>query len=188
MNKLKGMNRTTRKNYLTYALVIAAYVILEAMMRGGGLKAATKGMLVPICAYIVMALSLNLTVGVMGELSLGHAGFMSVGAFTGTAATMCLVDAIPSTGLRLCIGIVIGAVAAAIIGFLIGIPVLRLRGDYLAIVTLAFGEIIKSLVGNVYMGVDHGQLRFSMFTNELNLSSEGKARDQSMSSQVISAL
>ena len=174
MNKLKGMNRTTRKNYLTYALVIAAYVILEAMMRGGGLKAATKGMLVPICAYIVMALSLNLTVGVMGELSLGHAGFMSVGAFTGTAATMCLVDAIPSTGLRLCIGIVIGAVAAAIIGFLIGIPVLRLRGDYLAIVPLAFGEIIKSLVGNVYMGVDHGQLRFSMFTNEPNLSPEGK--------------
>ena len=174
MNKLKGMNRTTRKNYLTYALVIAAYVILEAMMRGGGLKAATKGMLVPICAYIVMALSLNLTVGVMGELSLGHAGFMSVGAFTGTAATMCLVDAIPSTGLRLCIGIVIGAVAAAIIGFLIGIPVLRLRGDYLAIATLAFGEIIKSLVGNVYMGVDHGQLRFSMFTNEPNLSPEGK--------------
>ena len=174
MNKLKGMNRTTRKNYLTYALVIAAYVILEAMMRGGGLKAATKGMLVPICAYIVMALSLNLTVGVMGELSLGHAGFMSVGAFTGTAATMCRVDAIPSTGLRLCIGIVIGAVAAAVIGFLIGIPVLRLRGDYLAIVTLAFGEIIKSLVGNVYMGVDHGQLRFSMFTNELNLSPEGK--------------
>ena len=68
MNKLKTMNRTTRKNYLTYALVIAAYVILEAMLKSGNLKAATKGMLVPICAYIVMALSLNLTVGVMGEL------------------------------------------------------------------------------------------------------------------------
>ena len=174
MNKLKGMNRTARKNYLTYALVIAAYVILEVMMKGGGLKAATKGMLVPICAYIVMALSLNLTVGVMGELSLGHAGFMSVGAFCGTAATMCLVDSIPSTGLRLVIGSVIGAIAAAIVGFLIGIPVLRLRGDYLAIVTLAFGEIIKSLVGNVYMGIDQGHLKFSMFTNELNMSPEGR--------------
>ena len=162
MNKLKGMNRTTRKNYLTYALVIAAYVILEAMMRGGGLKAATKGMLVPICAYIVMALSLNLTVGVMGELSLGHAGFMSVGAFTGTAATMCLVDAIPSTGLRLCIGIVIGAVAAAIIGFLIGIPVLRLRGDYLAIVTLAFGEIVKNIVNALYIGQDANGFHVSL--------------------------
>ena len=174
MNKLKAMNRTTRTNYLTYILVIAAYVILEVMLKGGGLKAATKGMLVPSCAYIVMALSLNLTVGVMGELSLGHAGFMSVGAFTGTATTMCLVDAVPNTALRLCIGIIVGAIAAAIVGFLIGIPVLRLRGDYLAIVTLAFGEIIKSLVGNVYMGVDHGQLKFSMFTNELNMSPEGK--------------
>ena len=174
MNRLKAMNRTTRTNYLTYILVIAAYVILEVMLKGGGLKAATKGMLVPICAYIVMALSLNLTVGVMGELSLGHAGFMSVGAFTGTAATMCLVDAVPNTAVRLCIGIIVGAIAAAIVGFLIGIPVLRLRGDYLAIVTLAFGEIIKSLVGNVYMGVDQGHLKFSMFTNELNMSPEGK--------------
>ena len=174
MNKLKSMNRTTRTNYLTYLLVIAAYVILEAMMKGPGLKAATRGMLVPICAYIVMALSLNLTVGVMGELSLGHAGFMSVGAFCGTAATMCLVESVPSTAVRLCIGIIVGAIAAAIVGFLIGIPVLRLRGDYLAIVTLAFGEIIKSLVGNVYMGVDHGQLKFCMFTNELNMSPEGK--------------
>lgn len=174
MNRLKAMNRTTRTNYLTYILVIAAYVILEVMLKGGGLKAATKGMLVPICAYIVMALSLNLTVGVMGELSLGHAGFMSVGAFTGTATTMCLVDAVPNTAVRLCIGIIVGAIAAALVGFLIGIPVLRLRGDYLAIVTLAFGEIIKSLVGNVYMGVDQGHLKFSMFTNELNMSPEGK--------------
>ncbi len=174
MNRLKGMNRTTRTNYLTYALVIAAYIILEAMMKGGGLKAATKGMLVPICAYVVMALSLNLTVGVMVELSLGHAGLMSVGAFCGTATTMCLVESVPQAGVRLCIGIVVGAIAAAIVGFLIGIPVLRLRGDYLAIVTLAFGEIIKSLVGNVYMGVDQGHLKFSMFTNELNLSPEWK--------------
>ncbi|MCR4805993.1 MAG: branched-chain amino acid ABC transporter permease [Clostridia bacterium] len=174
MNRLKGMNRTTRKNYITYLVVIAAYVILEVLMRGGGLKAATKGMLVPICAYIVMALSLNLTVGIMGELSLGHAGFMSVGAFCGTATTMCLVNAIPSGGLRLCLGIIVGTIAAALVGFLIGIPVLRLRGDYLAIVTLAFGEIIKSIVGNVYMGVDGGRLKFSMFTNELNLSPNGR--------------
>ena len=174
MNKLKTMNRTTRKNYLTYALVIAAYVILEAMLKSGNLKAATKGMLVPICAYIVMALSLNLTVGVMGELSLGHAGFMSIGAFCGTATTMCLVESVPQTGLRLLIGIVCGALAGAIAGFLIGIPVLRLRGDYLAIVTLAFGEIIKSLVGNVYMGIDQGRLKFSMFTNELDLSPQGR--------------
>ncbi len=174
MNRLKGMNRTTRKNYITYLVVIAAYVILEVLMRGGGLKAATKGMLVPICAYIVMALSLNLTVGIMGELSLGHAGFMSVGAFCGTATTMCLVNAVPSGGLRLCVGIIVGTIAAALVGFLIGIPVLRLRGDYLAIVTLAFGEIIKSIVGNVYMGVDGGRLKFSMFTNELNLSPNGR--------------
>ena len=174
MNKLKTMNRTTRRNYITYAVVIAAYVILEVLMHGPGLKAATRGMLVPICAYIVMALSLNLTVGVMGELSLGHAGFMSVGAFTGTATTLCLMETVPNPTVRLFIGIVVGALFGAIVGFLIGIPVLRLRGDYLAIVTLAFGEIIRSLIGNVYMGYDQGHLKFSMFTNNLDMSPEGK--------------
>lgn len=143
MSKLKTLSKTSRRNYLTYGVVILAYIILQAL--NGSLSSSLKGMLVPICAYVVMAVSLNLTVGVLGELSLGHAGFMSMGAFTGTAAAMALQDSISSVPLRLAVAMVIGAVFAAIAGVLIGIPVLRLNGDYLAIVTLAFGEIIKSI-------------------------------------------
>ena len=161
------LNKTTRKNFLTYGLVILAYVILQAMR--GSLSSSLKGMLVPICAYVVMAISLNLTVGVLGELSLGHAGFMSVGAFTGVTAAIALQDLVPMAPLRLAIGLAVGAAFAGIAGFLIGIPVLRLNGDYLAIVTLAFGEIIKSVFNNLYVGVDKHGLHFSLLSDKTSL-------------------
>ena len=173
MKALK-LNKTTRRNYLTYLLVILAYVILQVLGSAGAISSSLKGMLVPICAYIVMAISLNLTVGVLGELSLGHAGFMSMGAFTGTAAAMALQDAIPSAPLRLAVAMVIGAAFAALAGFLIGIPVLRLNGDYLAIVTLAFGEIIKSIFNNLYVGVDSKGLHMSLLSDTTNLAEGGK--------------
>ena len=145
--------KINRRQCITYAFVIAAYIVLQILSGQKLLSSTARGMLVPICAYVVMAISLNLTVGVMGELSLGHAGFMSVGAFMGTTAAVSLQGVIASAPLRLAIAMVIGAIFAAIIGFLIGIPVLRLRGDYLAIVTLAFGEIIKSIFTNLYIGL-----------------------------------
>ena len=111
-------------------------------------------MLVPICAYIVMAVSLNLTVGILGELSLGHAGFMSVGAFTGIVVTTALADSVPSPALRLLIAMLFAALFAGIAGVIVGVPVLRLKGDYLAIVTLAFGEIIKKYYQRALCG--HG--------------------------------
>lgn len=171
MKKL-NMNKTTRQNYLTYGLVIVAFVILQIFM--GGIPSTLKGMLVPICAYIIMAISLNLTVGVLGELSLGHAGFMSVGAFTGTTAAIMLQDVIPSGGLRLLIAVVVATLFAALAGFLIGIPVLRLQGDYLAIVTLAFGEIIKSIFNNLYLGMDSKGLHASLLSDKTNLADDGK--------------
>jgi branched-chain amino acid transport system permease protein len=119
-------------------------------------------MLVPICCYIVMAVSLNLTVGILGELSLGHAGFMSVGAFSGIIAAMSLQDAIPSTALRLVAALVVGAFFAAIAGVIVGVPVLRLRGDYLAIVTLAFGEIIRDLLNCLLVGYDSNGLHMAL--------------------------
>lgn len=172
--KMKSMSKSTRMNFATYALVILAYLLLQGLSFSGAMSSSLKGMLVPICAYIVMAVSLNLTVGVLGELSLGHAGFMSMGAFTGVTAAMALQNAVPSDGLRLAIGLVVGALFAAIAGFLIGIPVLRLRGDYLAIVTLAFGEIIKSIFNNLYVGVDEKGLHLSMLTDKTNLLDGGK--------------
>ena len=111
MKKL-WLNKTTRKNTVTYAFVIAAYVVLQLLASGGGMKASLRGMLVPICAYVVMAISLNLTVGVLGELSLGHAGFMSVGAFTGVTAAIALQNVIPSAPLRLAVAMAVGAVFA----------------------------------------------------------------------------
>ena len=170
MSKLKTLSKTSRRNYLTYGVVILAYIILQAL--NGSLSSSLKGMLVPICAYVVMAVSLNLTVGVLGELSLGHAGFMSMGAFTGTAAAMALQDSISSVPLRLAVAI--GAVFAAIAGVLIGIPVLRLNGDYLAIVTLAFGEIIKSIFNNFYLGVDADGLHASLLSDTTDLGEGGK--------------
>ena len=172
--KMKSMSKSARMNFATYALVILAYLLLQGLSFSGAMSSSLKGMLVPICAYIVMAVSLNLTVGVLGELSLGHAGFMSMGAFTGVTAAMALQNAVPSDGLRLAIGLVVGALFAAIAGFLIGIPVLRLRGDYLAIVTLAFGEIIKSIFNNLYVGVDEKGLHLSMLTDKTNLLDGGK--------------
>ena len=165
-------SKTTRKNFLTYGLVVLAYVILQAMQ--GSLSSSLKGMLVPICAYVVMAISLNLTVGILGELSLGHAGFMSVGAFTGVTTAIALQNIIPAAPVRLAIGMIVGAIFAALAGFLIGIPVLRLKGDYLAIVTLAFGEIIKSIFNNLYVGIDSKGMHFSLLSDTTNLADDGK--------------
>jgi branched-chain amino acid transport system permease protein len=109
-----------------------------------------------------MAVSLNLVVGISGELSLGHAGFMSVGAFSGVIAAMSLQNAIPSAPVRLVIAMIIGAVFAALAGFVVGVPVLRLRGDYLAIVTLAFGEIIKDIMNCLVVGVDKNGLHMAL--------------------------
>ena len=160
--KTKKMTKSFRSNLITYAMVTVAFVILFVLQKLGALSSSLSGQLVPICAYIVMAVSLNLTVGVLGELSLGHAGFMSVGAFSGVVAVACMGGS--PDALRLIIGIIIGGIFAGIAGIIVGVPVLRLRGDYLAIVTLAFGEIIKNILNCLYIGIDEAGLHFS-FTN-----------------------
>ena len=178
---MKNIKKTTKQDFITYAGVILAFVILTVMGDAGMLSRSLKGQLVPICCYIVMAVSLNLTVGILGELSLGHAGFMSVGAFSGIIAAMGLQAAIPSPVLRLVIALVVGAIFAGAAGALIGIPVLRLRGDYLAIVTLAFGEIIKELINCLIVGVDSKGLHIifnvsgAKTVNDLHMLEGGRA-------------
>lgn len=169
MMKLKTMNKTTRSNMITYTMVIIAFVIIQIMLGTGNISSRLTGQLVPICAYIVMAISLNLTVGVLGELSLGHAGFMSAGAFSGIVTASCLSQNSDNAPLVLAISMVVGGLVAAVVGILVGIPVLRLSGDYLAIVTLAFGEIIKGIVNNLYVGLDDSGLHFSMVNNTTNM-------------------
>lgn len=154
-------NKNTKNAMVTYLMVIIAYFVLQGWQMSGNMSSMMSGLLVPICIYSMMAVSLNLTVGILGELSLGHAGFMCIGAFTGAFFSKCMVGAMPD-GLRFFCAIVLGALTAAFFGFLIGIPVLRLRGDYLAIVTLAFGEIIKNLINVIYVGRDANGFHFSM--------------------------
>ena len=157
-------------NMITYGIVAAAYIIMQVLVGTGHVSSLLKGLLVPFCIYVIMAVSLNLTVGILGELSLGHAGFMCVGAFAGALFSKCMKGSINPT-LSLVIAIVIGAAAAAVFGMLIGIPVLRLRGDYLAIVTLAFGEIIKNLVNAIYLGRDSSGFHIS-FKDSMSLKLE----------------
>lgn len=165
--KSKAKQKIFINNMITYGMVVIAYVVMQLLVSTGHISSLMKGLLVPFCIYVIMAVSLNLTVGILGELSLGHAGFMCVGAFAGALFSKCMKGAMDPT-VSMLIAIVIGALTAAFFGFLIGIPVLRLRGDYLAIVTLAFGEIIKNLVNAVYLGRDGSGFHIS-FKDSLSL-------------------
>jgi len=128
------------------AIIIAIYLVLAALVEFDILNRQFKTLIVPIGANIILAVSLNLVTGFLGELSLGHAGFMSIGAYAGALFTLNMdLPGIP----EFLIAIILGGIVAAIFGFLIGVPVLRLRGDYLAIVTLAFGEIIRSIINTL---------------------------------------
>ena len=171
-NMLK--NKNTRTNLITYAVVIAAFVIMQSLNTAGVLGSSMKGYLIPICVYVSLAVSLNLLVGICGELSLGHAGFMGIGAFSGVVIAAILKDVIPNDTLRLLCAMLCGGILASIMGFVIGIPVLRLRGDYLAIVTLAFGEIMKNIIGNLYAGVDAEGFHMAISTSKMKLGEGGK--------------
>ena len=167
-------NKTTRTNVFTFLTVTVAFAVMQTMSSLGMLGSAMKGYLVPLCAYIVMAVSLNLLVGICGELSLGHAGFMGIGAFTGIVVSALLQPMIPNVVIRLTVAMFAGGIMAGIFGFLIGIPALRLRGDYLAIVTLAFGEILKNIIGNLYIGLDAEGLQVSFSAGKVQLLDGGK--------------
>ena len=161
MKKFK-LKKTTLTTIITIIAIVIAYFVMNTLNNSGVLSNVMSGLLVRICVWSIMAVSLNLVVGILGELSLGHAGFMYVGAFTGSLFTQITADMISNDLLRFVIGILIGAVTAAIFGILIGSAVLRLQGDYLAIVTLAFGEVIKGILGTVIVAFDSKGFHFSL--------------------------
>ena len=99
--------KALKQNVITYGMVIAFWAVIQIMMKTGNLSSLAKGLLVPICMYVILAVSLNLTVGILGELSLGHAGFMCVGAFSGAFFTKVAESAIPSVGVRFFIALLI---------------------------------------------------------------------------------
>ena len=136
-------------HYINY-FVIGLFTIVLGGMSAAGAKfdSSMLFLLEKVAIGIILSVSLSLVVGFLGELSLGHAGFMCVGAYLGGKVAALLVPAMGNGIVTFLIALVAGCAAAAICGIIVGIPALRLRGDYLAIVTLAFGEIVKSLFQN----------------------------------------
>ncbi|MCM1166293.1 MAG: branched-chain amino acid ABC transporter permease [Lachnospiraceae bacterium] len=169
------MKKQKLNNAITFGGTAVLCIVMSALMSAGALNGNNmlKGLLIPIGIHIILALSLNLTVGILGELSLGHAGFMCVGALCGSAVSQIVMvntDCPPVP--RLVIALAVSGIMAAVFGVLIGIPVLRLRGDYLAIVTLGFGEIVKSLATNIYLTVDANGLHFGFTKPPENVDTE----------------
>ena len=174
MKKKMNLIKSTKSTLITIGMVVVAYIIMMILTKAGALSSLLEGLLVPLCIYAIIAVALNLTVGILGELSLGHAGFMCVGAFTSAFFSFLMKDTM-AAGPRFLIAIIIGAVVSALFGLLIGIPVLRLQGDYLAIVTLAFGEIIKNVINVLYVGRDANGFHFSTKDfMSLNMEPDGK--------------
>lgn len=137
-----------KKSYLTiFAFVIAVFILLSVLTSGGTISRYWQSILILVCINIIMAVSLNITVGNLGQITLGHAGFMSIGAYTaGLLMKGGVISGLPGYFISL----LAAGLLAAIFGIAIGLPVLRLKGDYLAIVTLAFGEIIRVVAENLH--------------------------------------
>ncbi len=136
------------KHYVNYIGVAAFTIVFAILALTGSVASSTLYLLEKIAISVMLAVSLSLVVGFLGELSLGHAGFMCIGAYLGGKCSVLLEPALDNGILALIISVIIGGAAAAVCGVIIGLPALRLRGDYLAIVTLAFGEIVRSLFMN----------------------------------------
>ena len=144
MEKLKNIKWN---HYLNYIVVAAVTVIFAILSLTGVIESSDKYLLEKVAIAITLAVSLSMVVGFLGELSLGHAGFMCIGAYLGGKASVIL-EPVLGEWPALIISLILGGVVAAVFGMIIGLPALRLRGDYLAIVTLAFGEIVRSVFMN----------------------------------------
>jgi len=138
------MNTFNKKNFIINILGVSIlFVVINILIQSGMINSYISGILILVCINIVLAISLNITAGCLGQIALGHAGFMSIGAYT--AALFTKSNLIPGVG-GYVLALILGGLIAMIIGVVIGIPALRLRGDYLAILTLAFCEIIRVLI------------------------------------------
>lgn len=139
-------DRRFRACLLNLIAVVAIYFTFTLLINSGALNRYYRNILFSICINIIIAVSLNLTTGMLGELALGHAGFMAVGAFASAVITKSWAV---STAISFPIALIVGGLIAAVFGLVIGIPALRLKGDYLAIITLGFGEIIRVIITNL---------------------------------------
>lgn len=175
-NKLQ-MRTSTIKKICILAGMLLVFIIMEILIGiPGAISSQFKGLLVQICYNIILAVSLNLTVGILGELSLGHAGFMCVGAFVGAVVSKCITVFSPGIPdiFKLLLAFILGGIFAALFGLVIGVAVLRLHGDYLAIVTLAFGEIIWKLLQAVIIITDSSGIHISLGSSITGLDEQAR--------------
>lgn len=152
MSYISNVKKTFKLKYCVNYIGVAAFLVIMIILSSTGVLSRSFVNLLPKIAYsIILAVSLNLVVGFLGELSLGHAGFMCVGAYLGCYLSLFLNTYIENTFVCFLISMIAGGIFAAVFGFIIGLPALRLKGDYLAIVTLAFGEIVRNVFKNLPM-------------------------------------
>ena len=174
----KNTKTITKVDFATY--LILAFIVVSVCQAQGLVNRSLGGMLVPICCYVCMSISLNLTVGILGELSLGHAGFMAIGAYVGALCTllpeqkeiMWILDPIiwPFSVLHtpFWVAVIAGGLVAMIFAFIIAVPVLRLGDDYLGIATLGFAEIIRVVIVNA-TSITNGSLGIKGIPGEATL-------------------
>ncbi|AIQ34182.1 branched-chain amino acid ABC transporter permease [Paenibacillus sp. FSL R5-0345] len=140
------MKKINKSFWIGIVLAIVLYVIIQVLLTTGIFDDVMESTLILICINVMLAVSLNLINGITGQFSIGHAGFMSIGAYVSSILTL-------NFDMPFVLALVISGLVAAFFGVLIGIPTLRLNGDYLAIATLGFGEIIRIVLLNTeYVG------------------------------------
>ncbi len=149
------------RHYANYIAILAVTLIFGVLSATGNSTSSTQYLLEKVAIAMILALSLGMVVGFLGELSLGHAGFMCAGAYIGGKIASLLVPAFGGDQNNIAVlllALLGGGLVAALFGIIIGLPALRLRGDYLAIVTLAFGEILRTVVMNLPASLFGGAL------------------------------
>ena len=185
MNTLqKTKLRGTGINCGLIVLLFAVVLLLGQVLPENTYRRVLIPIIWQMCIFILLGTSLNLTLGYLGQLTLGHMGFAGIGAYTAALSSLALEragvfeasKAAPGQLILVILGCcLLGAIFAGLLGLLVGIPALRLHGDYLAIVTLAFGEIIKNIMNAVYLGVDDSGLHFSLKdAASMNMAEDGK--------------
>jgi branched-chain amino acid transport system permease protein len=144
---LKSKNEILKSYIINFIALVAVFLLTSFLIKAGVINKSWQGIIILICINIILATSLNITTGFLGQIALGHAGFMSIGAYS-AALFVQNVTMLPAE-IRFIASLLVAGIIAALFGILVGIPALRLKGDYLAIITLGFGEIIRVIIENV---------------------------------------
>lgn len=182
-------NETRTRYLVNFIAVVLLFALSLVMSNAGGdtLKLKVVPSIWQCCYLIIMAASLNLVLGFLGQLSLGHCGFMAVGAYTAALLSLAFQRAGfydeksgPAFLLVLLLSTLVAGILAALMGLLVGIPALRLKGDYLAIITLGFGMIIVNVINNLpfcgQQGLGQGSASSALYATGLGFSNDEKVQ------------